>query len=54
MICSDKNIPGASMAMSKARKIVEYFSKLMQQTSNLISFQKESNLQAYSGHGFRP
>jgi hypothetical protein len=56
MFCSDKNIPGANMAMSKAiRKIVEYyFSKLTQQTSKLIKFQKESNLQAYSGHEFCP
>ena len=55
MFCSsDKNIPGANMAMSKARKIVEYFSKSTQQTSKLLKFQKESNLQAYSGHGFRP
>jgi len=57
MFCSsDKNIPGTNMAMSKAGKIVEYFSKLTQQTSKLIKFQKESNLylQAYSGHGFHP
>ena len=55
MFCSsDKNIPGANMAMSKARKIVEYFSKSTQQTSKLLKFQKESNLRAYSGHGFRP
>jgi hypothetical protein len=35
-----------------ARKIVEYVNKLTQQTSKLLSFQKESNLAIYSGHGF--
>ncbi len=50
--CSDKNIPGANLAMSKARNIVEYFNKLTQQTSKLLNFQKESNLAIYSGHGF--
>ncbi len=38
--------------MSKARKNVEYFNKLTQQTSKLLNFQKESNLAIYSGHGF--
>ena len=36
------------MAISKARKIVEHFSKLTQQTAKLVNFQKESNLPIYS------
>ncbi len=36
------------MVMSKARKIVEHFSKLTQQTAKLVNFQKESNLPIYS------
>jgi hypothetical protein len=35
------NIPGADMAMSEARKIVEYFNKSTQQTAKLVNFQKE-------------
>jgi hypothetical protein len=38
--------------MSKARKFVEYFNKLTQQTSKLLNFQKKSNLAIYGGHGF--
>jgi hypothetical protein len=42
------------MAISKARKIVEHFSKLTQQTAKLVNFQKESNLQTYSAPGSCP
>lgn len=42
------------MAMSKARKIVEYFSKSTQQTAKLINFQKLGTLPIYGGPGYRP
>jgi hypothetical protein len=42
------------MAMSKARKIVEHFTKLTQQTAKLVNFQKESNLPIYSAPGSHP
>ncbi len=40
------------MAISKGRKIVEYFNKSTQKTSKLLNFQKESNFAIYSGYGF--
>lgn len=50
----DKNIPGADMAMSKARKIVEYYSKSTQQTAKLVEFQSNSSLPIYSENGYCP
>ena len=50
----DKNIRGADKAMAKARKIVEHFSKSMQQTSKLLEFQSTSNLPMYSDPRYRP
>ncbi len=52
--CTDENIPGADNAMSKARKIVEYFSKSTQQTAKLIDFQSSGTLPIYSENGYRP
>jgi hypothetical protein len=42
------------MAMSKARKNVEYFCKSTQQIAKLVNFQKESNLPIYSAPGSCP
>jgi hypothetical protein len=40
--------------MSKARKIVEYFSKSTQQTAKLIEFQSSGTLPIYSENEYRP
>jgi hypothetical protein len=40
--------------MSKARKIIEYFKKLTQQTAKLVNYQKDSTLTIYLGPGFHP
>ena len=42
------------MAMFKARKIVEYFSKSTQKTAKLIEFQPSSSLPMYSENEYHP
>lgn len=40
----DKNIPGADNAMTKARKMIKYFSKSTQQTAKLLDFQSNGTI----------
>ena len=42
------------MAMSKAQKIIEYFSKSTQQTAKLLEFQRLGTIPLYSAPGYRP
>jgi hypothetical protein len=51
---TDKHVPLANDAMSKARKIIEYFNKSNQQNAKLVNYQKDSTLTIYSGPGFHP
>lgn len=51
---SDKNIPGAEGAMSKARKIIEHFTKSTQAMKKLLNFQQTSNLAIYNSKGYIP